>query len=200
MTEVIDVDRRDERIGNPHVPGEAGVWILLFGDMAVFALLFGLYLHGRSQDPALYAASQPALNRNLGAINTVVLLTSSLLVVFATRAIRSRRWRPYAQRLILGGAGVGSVFVIIKVVEYHDKVAVGITTSTNPFFMYYYVLTGVHLAHVIVGLIVLLALSRLARLPEPTTTHIAYFEGGACFWHLVDLLWIVIFPLLFLVR
>jgi nitric oxide reductase NorE protein len=62
------------------------------------------------------------------------------------------------------------------------------------------VLTGLHLAHVVIGLIVLSVLSRLAAKPAPTPTRIIFFEGGACFWHLVDLLWIVIFPLLFLVR
>lgn len=66
--------------------------------------------------------------------------------------------------------------------------------------MYYYVLTGLHLAHVIVGLIVLLVLAVIARKPEPSRSHIAFFEGAGCFWHMVDLLWIVIFPLLFLVR
>ena len=66
--------------------------------------------------------------------------------------------------------------------------------------MYYYVLTGLHLAHVVIGLGVLIALSVLARKPSPTPTRIAFFEGGGCFWHMVDLLWIVIFPLLFLVR
>jgi nitric oxide reductase NorE protein len=90
--------------------------------------------------------------------------------------------------------------VIVKVFEYHEKISAGITPSTNEFYMYYFVLTGLHLAHVVIGLAVLLALSRLARKPEPSRTHIAFFEGGGCFWHMVDLLWIVIFPLLFLVR
>jgi nitric oxide reductase NorE protein len=102
--------------------------------------------------------------------------------------------------LTLGGVLVGACFVGIKAFEYHEKIAAGITPSTNEFFMYYFVLTGLHLAHVIIGLIVLTVLSTLARKPEPTTTHIAFFEGGACFWHMVDLLWIVIFPLIFLVR
>lgn len=66
--------------------------------------------------------------------------------------------------------------------------------------MYYYVLTGVHLAHVLIGLSVLFALSRLARNRAPTNIQTGLFEAGACFWHMVDLLWIVIFPLLFLVR
>ena len=183
-----------------HVPGEPGIWVLLFGDMLVFTVLFTVYLDQRGAKPDLFAHSQEALNRTLGATNTLVLLTSSLLVVFATRAIRRDQWRQYAHRLTLAGVGVGACFVIIKVFEYHEKVGAGITPSTNEFFMYYFVLTGLHLAHVVIGLAVLLVLSALARKPQPTTTHIAFFEGGACFWHMVDLLWIVIFPLIFLVR
>jgi nitric oxide reductase NorE protein len=183
-----------------HVPGEPGIWVLLFGDMVVFTVLFTVYLHQRGPKADLFAHSQDALNRNFGAINTLVLLTSSLLVVFATRALRRDDWRRYAHRLTLAGAAVGACFVLIKAVEYHEKISAGLTPSTNEFFMYYFVLTGLHLAHVIVGLCVLLVLSTLARKPEPTRTHLAFFEGGACFWHMVDLLWIVIFPLLFLVR
>jgi nitric oxide reductase NorE protein len=95
---------------------------------------------------------------------------------------------------------VGACFVVVKVLEYHEKVAAGITPATNEFFTYYFVLTGLHLAHVLAGLAILLALSRLARTPQANPTRIAFFEGGSCFWHMVDLLWIVIFPLVFLVR
>ena len=183
-----------------HVPGEPGIWILLLGDMAVFAVLFGVYLNRRTHGRELFASSQDALNRDFGALNTLVLLTSSLLVVFAVHALRTPRLRHLAYRLTLAGFGVGCLFVVIKGFEYYEKFAVGITPATNDFFMYYFVLTGLHLAHVVVGLVVLVALSRLARKPEPTRTHIAFFEGGGCFWHMVDLLWIIIFPLLFLVR
>jgi nitric oxide reductase NorE protein len=201
-TDVVD-PRRDAAAGvqpGRHVPGEPGMWVLLFGDMAVFTVLFAVYLHQRGQETELFAQSQGQLNRTFGALNTLVLLFSSLLVVLATRAIRKDDARRYAHRLTLAGIGVGACFVVIKALEYHEKIAAGITPSTNEFFMYYFVLTGLHLAHVIVGLGALLALSRLARHPAPTGMHIAFFEGGACFWHMVDLLWIVIFPLLFLVR
>jgi nitric oxide reductase NorE protein len=183
-----------------HVPGEPGIWVLLFGDMLVFTVLFVVYLGRRVENRYLFAQSQDALNRNFGAINTLVLLSSSLLVVFAVYALRSERYRHLAHRLTLAGFAVGLCFVLIKALEYHEKVSAGITPSTNEFFMYYFVLTGLHLAHVVIGLGVLLALSRLARNPSPSRTHIAFFEGGGCFWHMVDLLWIVIFPLLFLVR
>jgi nitric oxide reductase NorE protein len=183
-----------------HVPGEPGIWILIFGDMVVFTVLFAVYLNRRGHNEALFAQSQAALNRTLGALNTLVLLSSSMLIVLAALAFRSERWRHLAARLTITGAVVGSCFVVVKVFEYHEKVAAGLTPSTNEFFMYYFVLTGLHLAHVVIGLIVLTVLSRLARKPAPTRTHIAFFEGGACFWHMVDLLWLVIFPLVFLVR
>ena len=183
-----------------HVPGEPGIWVLLFGDITIFTVLFSVYLAHRGHNKELFAASQEHLNRTLGAVNTLVLLSSSLLVVFAARALRDQRLRHLASRLTVAGVAVGTCFVAIKAVEYTEKISAGISPSTNDFYMYYFALTGLHLAHVVVGLIVLTVLSRLAARPEPSATHIAFFEGGACFWHMVDLLWLVIFPLIFLVR
>lgn len=183
-----------------HVPGEPGIWILLCGDLLVFTVLFVVYLVKRGQAPELFATSQTHLNQTLGAVNTLVLLTSSLLVALALRALRSEQFRHRASALTYAAAGVGSLFVMIKAIEYHEKFAAGITPSTNEFFTYYFTLTGLHLAHVCIGLGVLLILARVARRPDPTPTNLAFFEGGGCFWHMVDLLWIVIFPLLFLVR
>jgi nitric oxide reductase NorE protein len=205
MTDAVDTEltpstEPEATAPTKHVPGEPGIWILIFGDMVVFTVLFAVYLNGRRGNTALFAESQAELNKTLGAINTLVLLCSSMLVVLAALAFRSDRSRHLASRLTVAGAAVGSCFVVVKVVEYHEKVTAGLTPSTNGFFMYYFVLTGLHLAHVVIGLVVLTALSRLARNPAPTRTHIAFFEGGACFWHMVDLLWLIIFPLLFLVR
>ncbi|ODQ96447.1 cytochrome c oxidase subunit 3 [Mycolicibacterium holsaticum] len=185
---------------SPHIPGEPGIWIVLFGDLTMFTVIFVVYLHERGKAPSLFADSQAALNSTFGAINTLVLLTSSLLVVLATRAMQRENLRRWAPRLTIGAFAVGALFVLIKVIEYREKVIAGITPTTNEFFMYYFVLTGLHLAHVLLGLAVLTVLWLLARRPAHTKTQIAYFEGGACFWHMVDLLWIVIFPLLFLVR
>lgn len=183
-----------------HVPGEAGLWILLFGDLLMFTLLFGVYLHGRAQAPEMFAKSQDTLNRGFGAINTLVLLVSSLLVVMAWRAMNRAAQRHLASPLVASAAVCGMVFIAIKIAEYHQKLTAGLTPATNAFYMYYFVLTGLHLFHLIVGLGVLVALWFISRRPRPTRTQLSFFEGGACFWHMVDLLWIVIFPLVFLVR
>ncbi|MGA8547803.1 MAG: cytochrome c oxidase subunit 3 [Mycobacterium sp.] len=176
------------------------MWIVLLGDMTVFAVLFALYLNRRGHSKEVFATSQDHLNRTLGVVNTLVLLSSSLLVVLATRALRDERLQKRASPLVVAAIGVGMCFVVVKVIEYREKVSVGITPTTNEFYMYYFIITGLHLMHVIIGLIILVVLSRLAKKSETSHMRIAFFEGGACFWHMVDLLWLVIFPLVFLVR
>jgi len=182
-----------------HVPGETGTWIFIFGDMLVFAVLFATYLYYRGEDPGLFSRSQEALNPTYGAVNTLLLLVSSLLVVLAVHSVR-RGLRGVAPRLIAGAFVCGVGFSAMKIVEYSDKVGHEITPATNDFFMYYFVLTGLHWFHLLLGLAVLSYLFVLSRRPSLTPRQFAFLEGGACFWHMVDLLWIVLFPLLYLVH
>jgi nitric oxide reductase NorE protein len=187
--------RRPER----RMPAEEGVWVFLFGDMTVFAILFGVYLFYRGQDPALFDASQLKLNQTFGVINTLVLLTSSLLVVTAVRAVRENAFQ-LARILTYAAMACGVIFVANKAIEYGQKITHGIVPGTNQFFMYFYVMTGLHLFHVVIGLALLGFVVRLTRKPTLIDREQRYLEGAACFWHMVDLLWIVIFPLLYLVK
>jgi nitric oxide reductase NorE protein len=88
----------------------------------------------------------------------------------------------------------------VKVFEYHERIAAHQTPSTNGFYLLYFVLTGLHLFHLVIGLAVLIVLWTMAGRPALSTNQWAFFEGAACFWHMVDLLWLVLFPLIFLVR
>ncbi|WP_232078853.1 cytochrome c oxidase subunit 3 [Mycobacterium florentinum] len=181
------------------IPGEAGVWIFILGDICVFAVFFTYYLVQRSKHTDLFDLSQSTLNKNFGAVNTVFLLISSLFVVLAVRAMRSTE-RLLAQRLISGAFLCGVAFIVVKVFEYSERIAAHQIPTTNNFYLLYFVLTGLHLFHLILGLGVLTALVFLARKPDLSQHQWAFFEGGACFWHMVDLLWLVLFPLIFLVR
>lgn len=182
------------------IPGEEGTWIFIFGDMTVFAVFFAVFLHARIGDPSGFAVDQAELNQNFGAINTVLLLVSSLFVVLAMRAIQSGTQRALAPRLIAGAWLCGAGFLAIKIIEYTEKIQHGVTPQTSDFFMYYFVLTGLHAFHLVIGLAVLIVLYKLSQKPEMSKNEYSFFEGGACFWHMVDLLWIVLFPLIFLVR
>ena len=174
------------------------MWILLFGDMLVFAVFFILFMYQRSQAPELFDASRHTLNIGIGLTNTLILLTSSLFVVTAIRAVRAGS-RTAARTLLAGALVCGLAFVGLKVFEYSAKVGEGHVPTENSFYMYYYVLTGLHLLHVLIGIVVLVSLLFAARVANPSATRMAFIEGGGCFWHLVDLLWIVLFPLLYLV-
>jgi nitric oxide reductase NorE protein len=184
--------------GDRHVPGEPGVWILLFGDMLVFGVFFATFMYQRSLAPELFDESRQTLSIGIGLANTLILLTSSLFVVTAIRAIRSSQ-RLAARWLLVGALACGLAFVGLKVVEYTAKVHEGHTPNQNAFYLYYFILTGLHLFHVFIGIVVLVLLLTQAGKAELSVTRMAFVEGGACFWHLVDLLWIVLFPLLYLV-
>ncbi|BDB39634.1 hypothetical protein IWGMT90018_00800 [Mycobacterium kiyosense] len=114
--------------------------------------------------------------------------------------MRSGTQSRHAPKFIVGASICGAGFLVIKIVEYTEKVQHGITPYTSNFFMYYYVLTGLHAFHLLIGLAVLTGLFKLTRQPDMGAKNYSLFESGACFWHMVDLLWIVLFPLIFLVR
>ncbi|MBP2479213.1 nitric oxide reductase NorE protein [Crossiella equi] len=195
------LDARQDRLAakgrERRIPGEEGVWVLIFGDLVIFAVVFATFLHYRGEDVETYNRSALDLTQGFGLVNTLVLLTSSLLVVLAVRALPTNGTG--ASRLFAGALGLGGVFCVVKAVEYTGKLTAGITPGTNGFWMFFYVLTGLHLLHLLVGMGVLGLLVRLARKPL-TAKRFAVLEGGACFWHMVDLLWILLFPLLYLVR
>jgi nitric oxide reductase NorE protein len=200
LLDLTSVDDESTPARARHVPGEPGLWLLLFGDLTIFSILFAAYLIRLNHNKLEFAVAQERLERGFGVINGLVLLTSSILIVFASRAMRRDDQRHLAGRLTIAGAAVGASFVVIKAVEYYRMISSGLTPSAGDFYMWFFVLTGLHLAHVILGLVILTVLSVFARQAEPSSIRITLFEAGGCFWHMVDLLWILIFSLLFLVR
>ena len=173
--------------------------MFILGDMAVFALLFGVFVYYRGKEPALYAAAQLEVHRSFGAVNTLLLLTGSLFVVAAVRAIRSQIHR-MAQVAIGVALLCGAEFLLNKILEWSDLVAGGHVPAGNNFFMYFFMLTGLHAFHLLVGMGILIAMLALSRRPSLSKGQFAFFEGGACFWHMVDLIWVVLFALLYLVH
>lgn len=179
------------------MPGEEGVWVFILGDMLVFALFFGVIIYLRGEDPALFTQSQGQLSQTAGALNTVLLLTSSLFVALGVRASRDDA-KDKARALFALALLCGLCFAGVKAIEYADKIALGLTPAENDFYMYFFVFTGIHLLHVTIGVAVLAALIRIARRPKLAAHDISLIESGASYWHLVDLLWVVLFALFYL--
>lgn len=190
-----------ERADTPetHLPGEVGVWMFIAGDVVIFTLFFAVFMHDRSANVALFAESQTALNQVYGAANTLLLLSSSWLVALGVHAARDAM-AAFSARLFGLAFLCGAGFVGVKVLEWGEKLRAGLTLETNDFFMYYYLLTGIHLLHLLIGMGVLVFLWHLVRDGSLDERGIAVLESGASFWHLVDVLWIALFALLYLVR
>ncbi|MBK5264218.1 MAG: cytochrome c oxidase subunit 3 [Alphaproteobacteria bacterium] len=191
-------DRLRGKSADTHIPGEEGIWVLIFGDLVVFGLFFVTYCYYRAGAIALYTASQQHLDQWLGLTNTILLLTSSWFLAVAVD--RAKRGRRHADRFILGGMMCGICFLGIKFFEYREKILAGMTLNTNEFFTFYYMYTGIHLIHVTVGLGVLTYLFFTSRRNNIGSVEISIMEGGAAFWHLVDILWIFLFALLYVAR
>ncbi len=184
------------------IPGEPGLWLFLVLDMTFFAVIFGTFMYERAQQPELFATSRETLTIAWGAANTFVLLTSSLVVALALRCVREGALQA-AERLTAIGVALGAVFVTNKAIEWGVKIDAGHVPLENTFFQLYYTAAGVHLLHVLIGISVLLylrhAIGRARRRGSTASpTVIRNFESGAIYWHMVDLLWVVLFALLYL--
>lgn len=187
--------RKDAR----RLPGVEGVWVFVGADMMFFAVLFLSFMLGRKEAPELFEAGRVTLSPDFGGINTLILLTSSWFVVLALEAARRDRFAGIS-RWLMAAFLCGVAFGISKAFEYGAKLHAGITPATSDFYMYYFVLTGFHLLHVIGGSIMLLVFWKMSRRQAFASKQLVVLECGATYWHMVDLLWIVLFPLLYLMR
>ncbi|HUW49944.1 MAG TPA: cytochrome c oxidase subunit 3 family protein [Sulfuricella sp.] len=180
-------------------PGDLAIWLFIFAELLAFGVFFGSFAFSRAHHVALFNQSQLLLNRESGAINALVLITSSYFVVRAVAAIKQGFSRECANWLA-GAIGFGGIFLVVKLFEFHAKFAAGISLSTNTFYMFYLSLTIFHFMHVILGMVILAAVMLKARRGGYTPENHTGVETGASYWHMVDLVWIILFPLVYVIR
>lgn len=180
-------------------PGDLAIWFFIFAELLAFGIFFVAYAFARAHNVALFNESQQHLNITSGAINTLVLITSSYFVVRAVAAIKQNFSRACAH-WITAAIGLGGVFLVIKLFEFHAKFSTGISLSTNTFYMFYLSLTIFHFMHVILGMVILTAVMLKARSGGYSAENHTGVETGASYWHMVDLLWIILFPLVYVIH
>lgn len=179
----------DAESGLGALPGDLMMWVLIISELLVFGGGLLAFLGVRLTDPAGFMEAQSHLHRTGAGLNTVVLVTSGWLAALAVRT--AEVGNILRTRLYLAAAALlGAVFLWIKGMEYAAKGAAGITFETHPFFMFYYLLTGFHAVHVVAG-IAILGLVGWKATPRNV-------ETGTAFWHMVDLVWVLLFPIIYL--
>ena len=196
----MDAYRADSfiEVKSARAPGTEGLWTFVFIDMTIFLLIFLTFMADRLGNTGLYARAQLELNAILGLINTVILLSSSWMMVEGVRAARALAPARVSRYLGLAVA-LGLLFIANKALEYTLEVRAGWTPATNPFFSYYYFITFAHLLHVIVGVGFIARFRSLAATRCSGPSYQTQLENVGLFWHFVDVLWIFIFPMLYLV-
>ena len=181
------------------LPGDFAIWMFIFMELLVFAIAFLSYAVVRMQNLEMFNEFQQTLSRKSGAANTLLLITASYFVVRAVHAIRKDDSKSCV-RWLFASLGAATGFLILKSMEYSDKFAEGINLSTNTFYMFYLSLTMFHFLHVILGMIILFAIAMKARRGAYSSHNHIGVETGASYWHMVDLVWIILFPLVYLIR
>lgn len=178
-------------------PGTNGLWTFVFIDMIIFSLLFVVFLSERGRLPEIFRQSQAHLSFGFGFANALLLLTSSLFMAEAVQAAR-RGDGARVQRYLTWCLACALLFGVDKLFEYHAKIAAGVDPSVNSFYAFYFFITGVHFIHVVVGMIFIASCRRRALTEAGTQDYRRRIENVGLFWHFVDLLWLFIFPLIYL--
>jgi cytochrome c oxidase subunit 3 len=188
--------------------GKLGMWVFLASELLFFGGLFIAYFHGRAHWPQGWALASRHTDVVLGTVNTAVLLTSSAVVALAHACEQHARARRHVARLLAATAALGLLFLALKGVEYHAEwrerllpgpaFALAQTPGAEQFFALYFVMTALHGVHMVAGIAVLAAFAhgRRHRRPWADARHV---EVGALYWHFVDVVWIFLYPLLYLV-
>lgn len=179
-------------------PGGILIWLIVVVELFTFGGAFLFFFVERSEQIDLFKASQNLLNRDLATINTLVLITSGFFAANAAALYKGQKLKGCTRSFLMAGS-LGLVFVGIKCFEYYQKILLGKTLGTNTFFDFYWMLTGFHLVHVLLGIFLIAAVSWQVTNSNERGETGDNVETVATFWHLCDLIWIFLFPVIYLI-
>lgn len=174
--------------------GRLAVWWVIASEIVIFGGILASYIMHRLAHDA-FAQQAAHTNTWIGAFNTFVLLTSSLSAVLAHKAADEGDG-PKAARFLMYTFGGGLTFLIVKAFEWTSEISHGFTITSSTFWSFYYTAAGIHASHVIAGMIIMLFIMRTARKNE----ELQRVEYVGLYWHFVDIVWIFLFPLLYIAK
>lgn len=177
-------------------PGGILMWIIIFLELFTFGIALIAMVFSGSDDMELFHNSSLKLNKTFGMINTIFLLTSGFLMAKSVEELKAGQKEKF-KKLLLFAMLFGMLFLGLKSIEYYFKIEEGLGIGYNSFFTYYWMLTLFHVVHVVVGLVILASVYFGIK-KKNSTTKIEDVEASAAFWHMCDLIWIILFPVIYL--
>ena len=178
-------------------PGGILMWILITLELITFGIALIALVFQSRENPELYHESRLMLNTTFGAINTVFLLVSGFFMATTVHLFKQQKFDKslfYLRLTMLGGL----LFLGLKSIEYYEKLNTGLVLDYNTFFSFYWLLTGFHVIHVLVGLVILSFFYYTLK-KQKTEPNLEDIEAGAAFWHMCDLIWLLLFPVIYLI-
>ena len=181
----------------PRLPGDLAMWFFILAELTVFAIFFIGFAVTEQLNVELFSAGKAKLHPVAGLINTLALITSSFFVALSLHAIGQQLRKKALVYLTLGQL-FAVVYLIVKLWEYNALFSVDIDIETNTFFTLYFLITAFHFMHVILGMVIL-SYIMFGTWKNAYQDDISGFESGAAYWHMVDMLWIILFPLVYII-
>lgn len=192
------VDKEKSRDLAKKLPGDLAMWFFILAELTVFAILFIGFAVAEQLNPDMFAQGKSQLHQISGLINTLALITSSYFVALALTAMHKGNGLLSAKLLVIAKL-VACLYIGVKIWEYISLFEQDIGIETNTFFTLYFMITFFHLMHVLLGMVILAFVSVKAYKNEYNNHNISGFESGASYWHMVDMLWIILFPLIYVI-
>ena len=178
------------------LPGDLAMWFFILAELSVFAILILTFAVTQVLKPQMFSESRLLLNTSTGLAMTLSLITAGLFAALAQEQVRRSQPRHGAVFLLLALLAA-SLYVVLKVTEYRHLLASGLGMEHNTFFTLYWILTGFHFLHVLLGMFILGWLAARCRRGLYGADNHSGFESGVLYWHMVDLIWVMLFPLVY---
>lgn len=180
------------------LPGDLAMWFFILAELTVFAILFIGFAVAEQMNSAMFAEGKAQLHQISGLINTLTLITSSFFVALALNAMHSGDGKKSAKLLVIAKL-VACVYIGVKIWEYLSLFEQNIDIETNTFFTLYFMITFFHLMHVLLGMVMLAFIAVKSAKNQYNASNMSGYESGASYWHMVDMLWIILFPLIYVI-
>ena len=178
-------------------PGGILIWIVIYLELFTFGMALLAMAYYGSLEREMFHESSQLLNRGIATANTVLLLTSGFFVARGVFYFKDRNWDKAGQFFNISML-LGLGFLGMKLVEYYQKLQAGLDMDHNLFFTFYWFLTAFHWLHVLTGIIILFFVRR-SILKKKEQVLLEDVEAGASFWHLCDIIWLLLFPIIYLI-
>jgi nitric oxide reductase NorE protein len=177
-------------------PGGILMWIIIYLELLTFGIALIAMVFYSKEEPDVFHSSRLLLNNTIGTINTLFLIISGYFMAQSVQNLKKNNLQKSSLYLKLTMLG-GFLFLGLKAFEYTGKMNAGLTIGYNTFFSFYWMLTLFHVIHVVVG-IVILAFAQRDLNKNQNDANLDDFEASATFWHMCDLIWLLLFPVIYL--